>query len=82
MYAAELAGGMATDVSIPSGARWNPQGMTVEYIAKAKTDLKVICDAANMDFSQSGAVVAPVSAYDKEGTKCFVADITMNIKLT
>ncbi|KZZ29683.1 DUF4442 domain-containing protein, partial [Oleiphilus sp. HI0081] len=78
--AAELAGGMTTDVSIPAGARWVPQGMTVEYIAKAKTDLKVVCEAADVDFSQEGKVVVPVAAYDTEGTKCFTADITMNVK--
>lgn len=78
--AAELAGGMTTDVSIPSGARWIPQGMTVEYIAKAKTDLKVVCDGSDVDFSQEGQVVVPVAAYDTEGTKVFTADITMNVK--
>ncbi len=78
--AAELAGGMTTDVSIPKGARWIPQGMTVEYIAKAKTDLKVVCDATNVDFSQEGKIVVPVAAYDTQGTKCFTADITMNVK--
>jgi len=78
--AAELVGGMTTDVSIPAGARWIPQGMTVEYIAKAKTDLKVVCDATNIDFSQPGVIVVPVAAYDTEGTKCFTADISMNVK--
>lgn len=78
--AAELAGGMTTDVSIPGGARWIPQGMSVQYLAKAKTDLKVICDAAELDFSQPGEITVPVSAYDTEGTKCFSADITMNVK--
>lgn len=80
--AAELAGGMTTDVSIPKGARWIPQGMSVEYIAKAKTDLKVVCDGANIDFSQPGQVIVPVAAYDTEGTKCFTADIKMNVKHT
>lgn len=78
--AAELAGGMTTDVSIPSGARWIPQGMSVEYIAKAKTDLKVVCDGADIDFSKPGQVIVPVAAYDTEGTKCFTADIKMNVK--
>lgn len=78
--AAELAGGMATDVSIPTGWRWIPQGMTVEYLAKAKTDLKVVCDAAGVDFSQPGSVVVHVDAFDTEGTKVFCADITMNVK--
>tara|TARA_R110001592_G_scaffold7190_2_gene40578 strand:+ start:29510 stop:29950 length:441 start_codon:yes stop_codon:yes gene_type:complete len=78
--AAELAGGMTTDVSIPKGARWIPQGMTVEYIAKAKTDLKVVCDGSEIDFSQPGKIIVPVAAFDTEGTKCFTADITMNVK--
>tara|TARA_R110002167_G_scaffold79570_1_gene219395 strand:- start:579 stop:1019 length:441 start_codon:yes stop_codon:yes gene_type:complete len=78
--AAELAAGMTTDVSIPKGARWIPQGMTVEYIAKAKTDLKVICDGSNIDFSQPGKIIVPVAAFDTEDTKCFTADITMNVK--
>ncbi len=78
--AAELAGGMTTDVSIPKGARWIPKGMTVEYLAKAKTDLKVVCDASDVDFSQPGNIVVSVAAFDTEGTKCFTADITMNVK--
>ena len=35
----ELAGGVGTDVSIPENMRWIPRGMTVEYLALAKTDL-------------------------------------------
>jgi len=79
--AAELAAGMATDVSVPEGSRWIPQGMTVQYLAKAKTDLKVICEANDVDFSEAGSVVVPVAAFDTEGTKVFSADITMNVKL-
>ena len=30
--AAELAGGMMTNVSIPDGARWIPKGMEVKYL--------------------------------------------------
>jgi len=40
----ELAGGVCTDVSLPHGVRWIPKGMTVEYIAMAKTDLKGVCN--------------------------------------
>jgi len=39
----ELAGGVCTDVSLPDGVRWIPKGMTVEYLALAKTDLKGVC---------------------------------------
>ncbi len=78
--AAELVAGLTTDVSIPDGARWIPQGMNVEYLAKAKTDLKVMIDAEDVDFSQEGQVVVPVAAYDADNTKCFTAAITMNVK--
>ncbi len=78
--AAELVGGMTTDVSIPDGARWIPQGMTVEYLAKAKTDLVVKCEAQDVDFSQPGGITVPISAYDTDGQKCFSALITMNVK--
>lgn len=78
--AAELVAGMTTTVSIPEKARWIPKGMTVAYLAKAKTDLKVIAEAKTVDFSVEGDVVVPVAAYDEAGVKVFTADITMNIK--
>ncbi|MCG8611685.1 MAG: DUF4442 domain-containing protein [Pseudomonadales bacterium] len=78
--AAELVAGVTTDASIPEGARWIPQGMTVAYLAKAKTDLNVVCDATEIDFSQPGEIIVPVAAYDTSGTKCFTADISMNVK--
>ena len=37
--AAELAGGLATDVSITPNQRWIPKGMTVRYLQKAKGTL-------------------------------------------
>lgn len=79
--AAELVAGTTTEASIPEGARWIPQGMTVEYLAKAKTDLVVKCEAQDVDFSKAGAVVVPVYAYDTDNTKCFSAMINMNVKL-
>ncbi len=39
---AELAGGTLTEVTIPSTHRWIPKGMTVEYLAKAETDLRAV----------------------------------------
>ena len=46
---AELAAGTMTDVTVPGNYRWIPKGMTVEYLAKAETDLTVLervaCDS-------------------------------------
>ena len=79
--AAELVAGTMTDVSIPKGGRWIPQAMSVQYLNKAKTDLKVVADGEGIDFSQGGEIVVPVAAYDDTGIKCCSADITMNVKL-
>ena len=38
----ELAGGTMTDVTLPATYRWIPKGMTVEYLAKAETDLRAV----------------------------------------
>jgi acyl-coenzyme A thioesterase PaaI-like protein len=79
--AAELVGGTMTDASIPQGARWIPKGMTVEYLAKAKTDLKAIADGSAIDWTSAGDKVVPIEILDTEGKKVFTARITMNVKL-
>ena len=77
---AELVAGTCTDVSIPQGARWLPIAMTVQYLAKAKTDIRVVTEADGVDWSQPGNIEVPVGAYDTEGTKVLSAVITMNVK--
>lgn len=78
--AAELAAGTMTTVSIPDGRQWIPVGMQVQYLAKAKTDIRVIADGAAVDWHQTGNVDVPVDAFDSEGKKVFTARITMNLK--
>ena len=79
--AAELAAGMMTDVSIPAGARWIPKGMTVEYLAKAKTDVTAVANGEALDWQTEGDKIVPVDVHDAEGKKVFTARITMNVKL-
>ena len=76
---AELVGGLTTDVSIPAGRRWIPVEMSVRYLAKATTDVTVICDGQTMDWSAIGNIVVPVAAADDTGKHIFQASITMNI---
>ncbi|WP_192561558.1 hotdog fold domain-containing protein [Pseudomonas gozinkensis] len=80
--AAELAAGMMTDVSIPAGARWIPKGMTVEYLAKAKTDVTAVANGEGLDWQTEGDKIVPVDVHDAEGRKVFTARITMNVKLS
>ena len=79
--AAELAGGMMTEVSIPSGARWIPKGMSVEYLAKAKTSIHASADGSEIDWQTSGDKIVPVDIFDEAGVKVFTARITMNVKV-
>lgn len=79
--AAELAGGMMTEVSVPTGARWIPKGMTVEYLAKAKSDVHAIADGSQIDWESAGDKVVSVDLFDEAGVKVFNAKITMNVKL-
>lgn len=79
--AAELAGGMMTEVSIPGGARWIPKGMSVEYLAKAKTAIHAIADGSQIDWTSSGDKSVPVSIFDEAGVTVFTARITMNVKI-
>ncbi|WP_152222709.1 hotdog fold domain-containing protein [Pseudomonas sp. SCB32] len=76
--AAELVAGTVTDVSIPTGRRWSPRGMTVEYLAKATGDVRAVADASAVDWSQEGDIRVPVLAYvgDKP---VFRAEITMYV---
>jgi acyl-coenzyme A thioesterase PaaI-like protein len=77
--AAELVAGMMTDVSIPDTHRWIPVGMTVKYLAKAKTDLKAVAIGDNIDWTVTGETKVPVSVFDTEGKEVFSALITMSI---
>lgn len=79
--AAELTAGLMTDASIPAGARWIPKGMTVEYLAKAKTSVRAVADGSDVDWATAGDKVVPVTVFDEQDVQVFTARITMNVKL-
>jgi acyl-coenzyme A thioesterase PaaI-like protein len=51
---AELAGGLMTDVTIPTTHRWIPKGMTVEYLRKAETDLVAVAQPEGAPDAERG----------------------------
>ena len=77
---AELAGRMLTEISLPKGKRWIPSAMNVQYLAKAKTDLKAIAEGSGIDWTTPGRLAIPVDLFDTDGNKVFAAQIIMNIK--
>jgi uncharacterized protein (TIGR00369 family) len=80
--AAELVAGTMTNVSIPEGARWIPKGMTVEYLAKAKTDVRAVADGSDIDWTTTGDKVVTVDVFDTEDKKVFTARITMDVRMS
>lgn len=75
---AELAGGTMTEVTVPSGYRWIPKGMKVEYMAKAETDLKAVATIDPIPtFAGSTELPVTVTVTDAAGKPVFRAVITM-----
>lgn len=75
---AELAAGTVTEVTIPTTHRWIPKGMTVEYLAKASTDLRAVALWPEVDYSRGAqAVVVPVEVFDAANAVVFRAQISM-----
>lgn len=75
---AELAGGTMTEVTVPAGYRWIPKGMTVEYIAKAETNLKAVARTDPLpQFAAAAELPVTVTVTDSANQAVFRAVITM-----
>lgn len=66
---------------VPDNARWIPRAMSVNYLAKAKSDLRGVSSGEGIDWSTAGEKLVPVEVFDTDGQKVFTAEITMNVKL-
>lgn len=75
---AELAGGLATDATIPDSMRWIPKGMTVRYLAKARGTLTATATVPSVaDAGAAQELQARVEVRDIGNTVVFEADIAM-----
>ena len=75
---AEFAGGLLTEVACPPSARWIPKGMTVEYLAKAETDLiGTSVFPQDVDWAVAQEVPVPVEVRDLNDVLVFRAEIRM-----
>lgn len=75
---AELAGGMMTEVTVPSTHRWIPKGMTVEYLKKAGSDVRAIAKpVASGNWAVPGEYEVDVEVVDRDEQPVFKAVITM-----
>lgn len=78
---AEIATGLLAEASVDATHRWIPVGMSVEYLAKARTDLRAIaelnplpaCDDRPREWE------VPVRILDTAGTVVVSARITVRV---
>jgi len=74
----ELAAGLATEVTLPTGLRWIPKSMTIEYLKRAATDLRAVCQlGADPAWRDGLELVMPVFVLDDSDTPVVQARITM-----
>ena len=77
---AELAGGLAAEATVPTTHRWIPQGMEVDYVAKAETDLTATCVVdLPTTWDDRQTLSTPVDITDASGQIVFRARIRMYV---
>jgi len=62
----EMAMGVMAEASIPKHLRWIPKGMSLDYTAKAGTDILCVAQVKPEQWI-AGDLLVPVTAYDTEG---------------
>ena len=76
----ELAAGTMTEITIPSNMRWIPKGMSIQYLAKAETDVRAIAKIEPMpQFAEAMDVVVMVDVLDTADKIVVTAQITMYV---
>jgi acyl-coenzyme A thioesterase PaaI-like protein len=75
----ELAAGMCTEVTIPVTMRWIPRGMTIEYLARAETDVIATARLEKTEWAGAENVAVPVSVHDAAGKEVVRAVISMYV---
>jgi len=73
---AEMCAGTCIEASLPRHLRWIPKRMTVEYLAKATSDLRGV-SVLDAQALRVGECVVPVDVFDLAGQRVFHADIVM-----
>lgn len=75
----ELAAGMCMEVTIPAGLRWIPRGMTIEYLAKAESDVTATARLDQTELARGENVGVPVTVTDTKGKEVVRAVIDMYV---
>jgi acyl-coenzyme A thioesterase PaaI-like protein len=77
---AEVAMGLLAEATVPGTHRWIPAGMSVQYMKKARTDLRAIASLDPIpDFDRTGEVPVPVRIVDREDAEVLRGVITLRV---
>ncbi|MDP4984304.1 hotdog fold domain-containing protein [Pseudoalteromonas tunicata] len=63
----EMAMGVMAEASVPKHLRWIPKGMSLDYTAKAGSDIRCVAEVTPQQWVV-GDMFVPVTAYDEQGT--------------
>lgn len=74
----EMAMGAVAEASIPKHLRWIPKGMTVNYTAKANSDIRITAETS-VDAWQTGDLDVVVKGFRDDGTVVIEGTITIYI---
>jgi len=75
----EFVGGTLMEISISPEMRWIPRGMTIRYLALARSDLTAECQIENFDWSCAQDVLLQVYVRDASDTIVSEAEIPMYV---
>jgi len=75
----EIAAGTMIEASLPLSMRWIPKGMTIQYLAKAATNITATAILPTIEYGETQDVVIPVKVQDTAGNVVVKADITMYV---
>jgi len=75
---AEMTMGITAEASSPTGYRWIPKGMTVEYLAKARGTMRATATLAfPAEIPDGVEIPAKISITDPEGTEVLTGEIRL-----
>jgi acyl-coenzyme A thioesterase PaaI-like protein len=75
----ELAAGTLMEASVPSGLRWLPRGMQIDYLAPARSDIVAEAILEKSSWPGKEDVEVPVSVRDNHGQEVVRARIIMHV---
>lgn len=75
----EIAAGVLTEVTIPVSMRWLPKGMTIQYLAKADTAIRVHASMPRPSGTGAQDLIVDCDVRDASGKSVVAAQITMYV---